>query len=85
MNAHLHDAADLSPLSWVQEEIRRSLEAVAKQLRRQLREFELRQAAGQLDAGAFATVLNAQAHALHQRQLPFRPGHAAPRRPVTSA
>jgi HPt (histidine-containing phosphotransfer) domain-containing protein len=59
-------SSDLTPLSWVQEEVRRQLEAVNKVLRRQLREFDLRQAGGQLDAAALASVLQTQALQLHQ-------------------
>lgn len=66
MNAPLQDAADLTPLTWVQDEVRRTLEGVNKQLRRQLREFDVRQASGHLDAAQFATVMGAQAAALHQ-------------------
>jgi chemosensory pili system protein ChpA (sensor histidine kinase/response regulator) len=58
--------ADFTPLAWVQEEVRRTLEGVTKALRRQLREFELRQAGGQLDASLTSAALQAQAQQLHQ-------------------
>ncbi len=58
--------ADFTPLAWVQEEVRRTLEGVNKALRRQLREFELRQAGGQLDASLTSAALQAQAQQLHQ-------------------
>ncbi|MCV2355250.1 Hpt domain-containing protein [Paucibacter sp. B2R-40] len=68
--------ADLSPLAWVQEELRRSLEAVHKTLRRLLRDGENRQTAaaglgveGQAAASVNAsaqTALQAAAAQLHQ-------------------
>jgi chemosensory pili system protein ChpA (sensor histidine kinase/response regulator) len=66
MNTDSQAPADLTPLAWVQEEVRRTLEGVNKALRRQLREFELRQAGGQLDAKLTSAGLQAQAHQLHQ-------------------
>ncbi|MBN8505784.1 MAG: Hpt domain-containing protein [Burkholderiales bacterium] len=62
----LGSGADVTPLTWVQEEVRRALEGVHKTLRRQLREFELRQAGGQLDAALTTSALQAQAQQLHQ-------------------
>ncbi|WP_374432706.1 Hpt domain-containing protein [Inhella sp.] len=60
------DSADLTPLAWVQEEIRRTLEGVHKSLRRTLREFDLRSATGQVDANQLGTGLGAVAQQLHQ-------------------
>ena len=66
MTSDQHAPPDLTPLTWVQEEVRRTLEGVHKALRRQLREFELRQAGGQLDAALTASALQAQGAQLHQ-------------------
>ncbi|MEN9893934.1 MAG: hypothetical protein RLY78_4229, partial [Pseudomonadota bacterium] len=55
-------ADDLSTLSWVQEELRRSLEGVNKALKRHLKELD---AGGDLDA-ADPAVLRQARHLLHQ-------------------
>jgi len=60
------DSADLTPLAWVQEEIRRTLEGVHKTLRRTLREFDLRSASGQVDANQLSGGLGAVAQQIHQ-------------------
>lgn len=57
--------ADLSPLAWVQEELRRSLESVHKTLRRFLREADGRVSVLGIDAPASAPLLAAAAQ-LHQ-------------------
>jgi len=57
--------ADLSPLAWVQEELRRSLESVHKTLRRQLREGDNRASNFGGDIGT-AAPLQAAAAQLHQ-------------------
>jgi chemosensory pili system protein ChpA (sensor histidine kinase/response regulator) len=57
--------ADLSPLAWVQEELRRSLESVHKTLRRQLREGDNRASNFGGDIGTSAP-LQAAAAQLHQ-------------------
>ena len=57
---------DLTPLAWVNEELRRTLEGVHKGLRRTLREYDLRQASNQLDVAQTRTALGLQATAMHQ-------------------
>ncbi|QPF76467.1 response regulator [Roseateles sp. DAIF2] len=62
---------DLSPLAWVQEELRRSLESVHKTLRRFLRDGDNRASslatlAGELQPGAVNAPLTAAAAQLHQ-------------------
>ncbi|MFO0121697.1 MAG: Hpt domain-containing protein [Inhella sp.] len=57
---------DLTPLAWVHEELRRTLEGVHKGLRRTLREYDLRLASNQLDETQTRTVLGQQAAAMHQ-------------------
>ncbi|HEY4083377.1 MAG TPA: Hpt domain-containing protein [Burkholderiaceae bacterium] len=57
--------ADLSPLAWVQEELRRSLESVHKTLRRQLREGDNRASNFGGDIGT-AAPLQAAVAQLHQ-------------------
>ena len=59
-------SADLTPLAWVHQELRRTLEGVHKGLRRTLREYDLRVASNQLDAAQIRTVLGQQATAMHQ-------------------
>ena len=59
-------APDLTPLAWVNEELRRTLEGVHKGLRRTLREYDLRQASNQLDLAQTRTALGLQATAMHQ-------------------
>jgi chemosensory pili system protein ChpA (sensor histidine kinase/response regulator) len=59
-------APDLTPLAWVNEELRRTLEGVHKGLRRTLREYDLRQASNQLDVAQTRTALGLQATAMHQ-------------------
>jgi chemosensory pili system protein ChpA (sensor histidine kinase/response regulator) len=63
--------ADLSPLAWVQEELRRSLESVHKTLRRFLRDGDNRSSTlsvlgGDLQPGAVSQPLAAAAAQLHQ-------------------
>lgn len=63
--------ADLSPLAWVQEELRRSLESVHKTLRRFLRDGDNRASTlsvlgGELQPGAVSQPLAAAAAQLHQ-------------------
>ncbi len=63
--------ADLSPLAWVQEELRRSLESVHKTLRRFLRDGDNRASTlsvlgGDLQPGALSQPLAAAAAQLHQ-------------------
>ncbi|MBH9553205.1 Hpt domain-containing protein [Inhella gelatinilytica] len=62
----LNDSADLTPLAWVQEEVRRTLEGVHKVLRRTVREFDLRSATGQHDPEQFTLTLTPVANHLHQ-------------------
>ncbi len=59
-------APDLTPLAWVHEELRRTLEGVHKALRRALREYELRLASGQLDKAQTAAALATQVAQMHQ-------------------